>query len=340
MYKTEDFSYFLPKELIAQTPVTPRDFSRLLIYGRREKSVGHKHFYNLPDLLNAGDVLVINNTKVIPARIFASTENGGKAELLLLTKLSQNKYEALVKPGRKALPDKILQINNELRARIVEKTESGGRIVEFMCERPFEELLYEVGTMPLPPYITRELKEQSRYQTVYSKFDGSSAAPTAGLHFTPELLQKLKDKGVIIAQILLHVGLGTFRPVKAENIADHKMHGEFYRIDKEAADIINLAKDEGRRIIAVGTTSVRTLESACDKDGKVAACEGKTDIFIYPPYEFKCVDSIITNFHLPQSTLIMLISAFMGKEQTLELYDLAVREKYRFFSFGDAMFIY
>ena len=336
--KTSDFDYYLPQELIAQTPATPRDSSRLLVYDRKTDKVEHKRFYDLPDYLKSGDVLVINDTKVLPARIYCYTAHGGKVELLLLKRRDLTDWEVLVKPGKKAKKGAVLTVNEELSVEILgnAEDESGGREVRFIFDGVFEDILERVGEMPLPPYITEKLKDKTRYQTVYAKTEGSSAAPTAGLHFTEELLDKLKNKGVIIAKVLLHVGLGTFRPVKEEEITAHKMHSEYYEIGKETADIVNAAKKEGRRVIAVGTTSVRTLESVADENGFIKETKGNTEIFIYPPYKFKCVDALITNFHLPKSTLVMLVSAFATREKTLELYNLAVKEKYRFFSFGDA----
>ncbi len=337
MMKTSDFDYNLPEELIAQTPVYPRDSSRLLVYDRKNKSIEHKHFFDIKNYLKKGDVLVRNNTKVLPARIFAYTKNGGKVEILLLKRFNLNEWEVLVKPGKKAKPNTELIINEELSLKVLSTIEeSGSRRVEFFYNGVFEDIISRVGEMPLPPYIKEKLKDQSRYQTVYAKVDGSAAAPTAGLHFTEELIKELTDMGVIIVDVLLHVGLGTFRPVKAENILDHHMHSEYYEISKESADIINKAKKEGRRVIAVGTTSVRTLESASDEKGYVKPVKDNTEIFIYPPYKFKCVDALITNFHLPKSTLLMLVSAFSSKEEILEVYKTAVQEKYRFFSFGDA----
>lgn len=334
--KTEDFNYYLPEELIAQTPCEPRDSSRLLVYHKAEKTIEHRVFRDVIDYLKKGDVLVINNTKVYPARMFALTENGGKVEILLLKRLSITDWECLVKPGKKATEGRILTVNERLKLEILERTKSGERIIRFIFEGVFEEILDSVGEMPLPPYIKEKLKDKDRYQTVYCKNQGSSAAPTAGLHFTKELLSKIREKGVEIAEIELNVGLGTFRPVKVENLNDHVMHSEHYRIDEKASEIINNAKRDGRRIIAVGTTSVRTLESSADDNGFIKAESRDTQIFIYPPYKFKCVDALITNFHLPESTLIMLVSAFLGREETLEMYNTAVKEKYRFFSFGDA----
>ena len=335
--KTSDFDYFLPEELIAQTPVYPRDSSRLLVYDSKVDKIEHKHFYDIKNYLKKGDVLVRNNTKVLPARLFAKTINGGKVEILLLKRLNLTDWEVLCKPGKKAKIGTILTLANDLSAEIIGIVEeTGGRIVKFIYSGVFEDIISRLGEMPLPPYITEKLKDQSRYQTVYAKLDGSAAAPTAGLHFTDELLSNLQSMGVEIVDVLLHVGLGTFRPVKADDVKDHHMHSEYYEISEESANIINKAKKEGRRIIAVGTTSVRTLESACDEFGFVKAVKDNTEIFLYPPYKFKCVDGLITNFHLPKSTLIMLVSCLSSREKILEIYNTAVNEKYRFFSFGDA----
>lgn len=334
--KTSDFYYDLPEELIAQTPAEPRDSSRLLVYDRATGKVEHKVFRDLGDYLKKGDLLVVNTTKVYPARLFAYTEHGGKVEILLLKRINLTDWECLVKPGKKCREGTILVINEELSAEIVSKTEDGGRIISFRFDGVFEDILSRVGEMPLPPYIHEKLKDKDRYQTVYCKQEGSAAAPTAGLHFTLRLIDELKRKGVEFAEVNLHVGLGTFRPVKVENAEEHKMHVEYCEISEENAKKINEAKAEGRRVIAVGTTSVRTLESFASADGKVKAGSMDTDIFIYPPYTFKCVDAMITNFHLPESTLVMLVGAFVGKDKILELYNLAAKEKYRFFSFGDA----
>lgn len=337
--KKSDFYYDLPEELIAQTPAEPRDSSRLLVYDRVSDKVEHKIFRDIKNYLRKGDVLVVNNTKVLPARLFAHTEHGGKVEVLLLKRLSALRWEVLVKPGKKCRPGTVLTIEEKLSLTVASVTESGERIVDFKCDGVFEEALERVGSMPLPPYIHEKLKDKNRYQTVYAKTDGSAAAPTAGLHFTPQLLEEIKAMGVEVAEILLHVGLGTFRPVKEDAITDHKMHSEYYEVNERAADIISRAKRKGRRVIAVGTTSVRTLESAAKDDGTIEPCRGNTSIFIYPPYKFRCVDALITNFHLPESTLIMLVAAMVGREKILELYKTAVEEKYRFFSFGDCMFI-
>ena len=338
--KTSDFDYYLPEELIAQTPVYPRDSSRLLVFDRKKDTFEHKHFYDIVDYLKEGDVLVRNNTRVLPARMFAYTPNGAKVEVLLLKRFDLTEWEVLVKPGKKARVGAKLTLSNELSLEVLENIEeTGSRRVKFYFDGVFEDIISRLGEMPLPPYITEKLKDQERYQTVYAKVDGSAAAPTAGLHFTDELIEKIKAKGVTIVDVLLHVGLGTFRPVKTDDILSHHMHSEYYEISSESAEIINKAKREGRRIIAVGTTSVRTLESAADNDGFVKAVKDNTEIFIYPPYKFKCVDALITNFHLPKSTLIMLVSALSTREKILDLYNTAVSEKYRFFSFGDSCMI-
>ena len=338
--KTSDFDYFLPENLIAQTPATPRDSSRLLVYDREKDKVYHKHFYDVKDFLKKGDVLVRNNTRVLPARMFGYTPNGGKVEVLLLKRFNLNEWEVLVKPGKKAKPGAKLVFNQELCLEVLETIEeSGSRRVRFEYNGVFEDVISRIGEMPLPPYITEKLSDKERYQTVYAKVDGSAAAPTAGLHFTDSLIEEIKAMGVEIVDVLLHVGLGTFRPVKSEDILEHHMHSEYYEIDQTACDVINKAKKEGRRIIAVGTTSVRTLESVADENGFLKATKGNTEIFIYPPYKFKCVDALITNFHLPKSTLLMLVSSLSTREKILELYNLAVQEKYRFFSFGDACLI-
>ena len=335
-YKKQDFYYDLPEEQIAQTPAEPRDSSRLLKYDLKTKTIEDKIFRDIVDELKAGDLLVVNNTKVLPARIYAKTEHGGAVEILLLKRYDLKTWEVLMRPGKKGKIGAKMTVSEGLAFEVKGITETGERIIEFAFEGSFEDILLKVGTMPLPPYIKEKLKEQSRYNTVYSKIDGSAAAPTAGLHFTPELLEKLRAKGVEIAEVLLHVGLGTFRPVSEEIITNHKMHSEFYQIGEEAARKINAAKREGRRVIAVGTTSVRTLESVADENGFVRACQGNTEIFLYPPYKMKCVDGLITNFHLPESTLIMLVACLTGREEILSVYEYAVRGGYRFFSFGDA----
>ncbi len=339
--KVTDFDYELPEALIAQFPVEPRDTSRLLTLNKVTGAVEHKaHFYELVEELNEGDVLVFNNTKVIPARLYGHREgSGGKVEVLLLTPCGENRWECLVKPGKKCPVGQVIVFDERLKATVLDKTDFGGRIVEFTVDGIFDDIIQEIGEMPLPPYIHEKLEDKERYQTVYAKEKGSAAAPTAGLHFTPELLEKIKDKGVELEFVTLHVGLGTFRPVSVESIEDHDMHSEFYSVSPETAARINDAKAKGRRIIAVGTTSVRTLESASTDDGVLQGTSGWTQIFIYPGYTFKMVDALVTNFHLPQSTLLMLISALAGREHCLAAYEEAVREKYRFFSFGDAMFI-
>lgn len=339
MLKTSDFYYDLPEELIAQTPVYPRDSSRLLVYDRQNDKILDAHFKDILNIFNKGDLLVVNNTKVLPARMFAYTVHGGKVEILLLKRINLTDWEVMVKPGKKAKEGITLTINEELSLTVLSRTESGGRIVKFHYDGVFEDIISRAGEMPLPPYIHEKLKDQDRYQTVYAKNAGSSAAPTAGLHFTSELIQALKEKGVEFATVELKVGLGTFRPVKVDNLEEHQMHSEWYEITKENAEIINKAKREGRRVIAVGTTSVRTLETVADDNGYVKAQSGDTSIFIYPPYKFKCVDSLITNFHLPESTLIMLVSCLSTREKILDIYKYAVENKYRFFSFGDACLI-
>ncbi|HIX47140.1 MAG TPA: tRNA preQ1(34) S-adenosylmethionine ribosyltransferase-isomerase QueA [Candidatus Borkfalkia faecigallinarum] len=334
-----DYDYELPEELIAQTPAEPRDSSRLLVYDRATGKREHRIFRDIKEYLRPGDVLVVNNTKVLPARLYAYTKNGGKVEVLLLKRRDLNEWEVLVRPGKKAKVGAELIVSEELSLTVVDRTDTGERIVRFHFDGVFEDILSRLGSMPLPPYIHEKLKDKDRYQTVYCKTDGSAAAPTAGLHFTQELLAEIRAMGVEIAEVLLHVGLGTFRPVKEEDLTHHVMHSEFYKVDERAAEIVNAAKREGRRVIAVGTTSVRTLETVADEQGMLRPCSGDTSIFIYPPYRFKCVDALITNFHLPESTLIMLVSAFMGREQCLSVYREAVEERYRFFSFGDAMMI-
>ena len=338
-YKKSDFYYDLPERLIAQTPATPRDSSRLLVYNRETRKAEDKIFRDVIDYLKPGDVLVVNNTKVLPARMYALTPHGGVVEVLLLKRYDLKTWEVLMRPGKKGKVGVKMKVNDELSFTVKDVTETGERVVEFEYDGVFEDILSKVGTMPLPPYIKEKLQDQTRYNTVYSKVDGSAAAPTAGLHFTPELLEKIKAKGVQIAQVLLHVGLGTFRPVSEEIITDHKMHSEYYQIDEESARIINQAKAEGRRVIAVGTTSVRTLESVANDRGMVEPKSGNTEIFLYPPYKMKCVDALITNFHLPESTLIMLVACLTGREEILDLYKYAVEKEYRFFSFGDATLV-
>lgn len=338
--KLEDFVYDLPEELIAQTPVEPRDSSRLLVLNRADGTIEHKHFYDVVDYLNAGDVLVINHTKVLPARLWAHRESGAVIEVLLVQQVDLYHWKALVRPGRKARPgEKLIFKEGLLTAEVMEVVEEGMRLIRFDYEGNFMAILDELGTMPLPPYIHEKLEDQSRYQCVYAKDPGSAAAPTAGLHFTEELLDKIRAKGVTVAEVLLNVGLGTFRPVKVENIEDHEMHSEYYEIDEATAQIINDCRARGGRVISVGTTSTRTLETVSTEDGIVHAGSGWTQKFIYPGYHYKAVDSLITNFHLPGSTLMMLVSAFATREQIMQAYATAVEEKYRFFSFGDAMLI-
>ena len=337
--KKSDFWFDLPEELIAQTPLDKRDESRLLVVDKNTGALEHKSFHDLPSLLTKGDCLVLNDSRVLPARLLGSRESGGAVEILLLKDLGENRWECLSRPGRKTRPGtKLIFGNGELKAEVKEVTEGGNRIVEFYYEGIFLEVLERLGKMPLPPYIHEELKDSERYQTVYSKELGSAAAPTAGLHFTNELLDEIRAKGVKTAFVTLHVGLGTFRPVKEENIEDHDMHSEFCMIPRETADIVNETKKNGGRIISVGTTSCRTLESFAEEDGTLKASSGWTDIFIYPGYRFKCIDALITNFHLPESTLIMLVSALAGRENVLNAYKAAVENRYRFFSFGDACF--
>lgn len=339
LMKKSSYYYDLPQELIAQTPIEPRDQSRLLVYNRQTKKIEHKIFKNIIDYLKAGDVLVVNNTKVLPARLYGYKDTGAKIEVLLQKRLDLYTWEAISKPFKRLKIGTILTFSKNLSCEIIEKGEYGLCKIKFIFDGVFEERLSEVGQIPLPPYIHEKLQNKDRYQTVYSKVEGSSAAPTAGLHFTKELLQRIKEKGVEIVEVLLHVGLGTFRPVKEENILDHQMHSEYIEMSQENADIINKAKQENRRVIAVGTTSVRVLESCADENVKIHAIKKDTDIFIYPSYKFKVVDGLITNFHLPESTLIMLVSAFAGFDETMQIYNEAVKSQYRFFSFGDAMFI-
>lgn len=340
MYKLDDYDYLLPEELIAQTPVEPRDSSRLMVLNREDKSIEHKKFSDIISYLKKGDLLVLNSTRVIPARLIGRKENGVVVEIFLLKRLDLTTWECLVRPGKRLKIGSEVFIGSELKAVIEEIKENGNRVVSFSFEGIFEEILYKLGEMPLPPYITERLSEKERYQTVYSIKGESVAAPTAGLHFTKELLNKIEENGVEIAEIFLDVGIGTFRPVKSENILEHEMHSETYEIPENAAEKINRAKSEGRRVVAVGTTSVRTVESAANEEGIITAGKASTSIFIYPGYRFKTVDALITNFHLPKSTLVMLVSAFAGKEFVFEAYKKAVEERYRFFSFGDAMFLY
>lgn len=339
--KKEDFYFDLPEELIAQHPSEKREESRLLVLDKKSGDIEHKNFKDILDYLQKGDCLVLNDTRVIPARLFGQREEtGGKVEFLLLKRLDDDKWETLVKPGKKAkIGNKISFGDGVLKGEIIDILQGGTRIIKFYYEGIFEEILDKLGEMPLPPYITEKLDDKERYQTVYSKKEGSAAAPTAGLHFTHDLLKKIEDKGVKIAYITLHVGLGTFRPVKVEDINEHKMHSEYYEMSKETADIINETKEAGNRVFSVGTTSTRTLESIANDNGRVEAKKGWTDIFIYPGYKFRIVDNLITNFHLPESTLIMLVSALAGRDNVLNAYKIAVDEKYRFYSLGDAMLI-
>lgn len=339
--KRQDFYYELPEELIAQDPLEDRSSSRLLVLDKESGAVSHHVFKDVIDYLNEGDCLVINDTKVLPARLIgAKVGTDAKIEVLLLKRKENNIWETLVKPGKKAkIGTKISFGDGLLMGEVVDIVEEGNRLIQFTYEGIFEEILDQLGQMPLPPYITHHLEDKNRYQTVYAEHTGSAAAPTAGLHFTPELLEKIEKKGVDIARVTLHVGLGTFRPVKVDEITDHHMHSEFFRIEEEAATKINRAKDTGKKVICVGTTSCRTVESAADETGHLKACSGWTEIFIYPGYQFKVLDSLITNFHLPESTLVMLVSALAGREYVLAAYEEAVKERYRFFSFGDAMLI-
>lgn len=337
----KDFDYELPEELIAQDPLKDRAGSRLMVLNRRTGEVEHRHFRDILGYLNAGDCLVLNNTKVIPARLHGVKEDTqAHIEVLLLRRRDKDVWETLVKPGKKAkCGTRIVFGDGLLTGEVTGIVEEGNRLIRFTYEGIFEEILDRLGQMPLPPYITHELLDKNRYQTVYAKYDGSAAAPTAGLHFTEELLEQAKEKGIRIAEVTLHVGLGTFRPVKVENVLDHHMHAEFYMVSAEAAETVNRTKQEGGRVVAVGTTSTRTLESAADADGMLRETSGWTEIFIYPGYQFKVIDALITNFHLPQSTLVMLVSALAGRERVLDAYRIAVKERYRFFSFGDAMYI-
>ena len=335
-----DFNYHLPEELIAQHPAHDRDMSRLMVLDKKTGEIEHKIFKDITNYINKGDCLVLNNTKVIPARLLGEKDGtGGKIEFVLLKKVNGDDWEVILKPGRKAKPGVVFTFGNGLlKAEILEVLEEGNRLVRFKYDGVFEQILDKVGIMPLPPYITEKLEDPQRYQTVYAKYNGSAAAPTAGLHFTKELLSELQSKGVNIAYVTLHVGLGTFRPVKVEDITKHKMHSEYYSISKETCDIVNSTKKNGGKVISVGTTSCRVLETA-GKSGILEASDGWTDIFIYPGYQFKIIDRLITNFHLPESTLIMLVSSLAGRENVLNAYNAAVKERYRFFSFGDAMFI-
>lgn len=339
IYSTKTYNYDLPESQIAQTPIEPRDHSKMLVYDRAEDTITHKHFYDVIDYLNKGDVLVVNNTRVIPARLLGTkVSTGAKAEVFLLEKKQENVWKVLLKPARKLKIGTIISFDDNFSCEVIEHFDMGEAVVKFTeTKGTFDENLQRVGTMPLPHYIHKKLADKERYQTVYSKTEGSSAAPTAGLHFTPELLEKIKDKGIIVVAVLLHVGLGTFRPVSETNILKHDMHTEYYEVTKEVADTINDAKANGHKIIAVGTTSVRTLESVAKKfDGKMHEDKGNTNIFIYPGFKWNIVDHLITNFHLPESTLIMLVSSFCGIKNTLNFYSVAVKENYRFYSFGDA----
>lgn len=338
--RTSDFYFDLPEELIAQDPLPDRSSSRLLMLDKNSGETKHETFKNIIDYLNPGDCLVLNNTKVIPARLIGNRETGGQVEVLLLKRHENDVWETLVKPGKKCKPGaKLVFGDGILKAEVLETVEEGNRLIQFKYEGIFEEVLDKLGEMPLPPYITHKLQDKNRYQTVYAKYEGSAAAPTAGLHFTNELLKQIEEKGVKIAYVTLHVGLGTFRPVKVDNVLEHHMHSEYYEITKEAADTINAAKKAGNKVICVGTTSCRTIESAADENGHLEPKCDNTEIFIYPGYRFKVLDELITNFHLPESTLVMLVSALAGKENVLSAYEEAIKERYRFFSFGDAMFI-
>ena len=338
--KVSEFNYDLPEELIAQVPIEKRDESRLMVLNRKDQTIEHKTFKDIIDYLEPGDCLVRNNTKVIPARIYGKKETGAKVEFLLLNNIEGDIWESIVRPGNKLhVGAKVIFGDGILKAEILDTMPGGTRKVKFEYDGIFNEILDKIGLMPLPPYIHEELKEKDRYQTVYAKYDGSAAAPTAGLHFTPELLKKIEEKGIDIANVTLHVGIGTFRPVKEENVEEHDMHSEHFYIKEDDAEKINKAKRNKKRVIAVGTTSCRVLETIADENGMVKETEGDTKIFIYPGYKFKCLDGLITNFHLPQSTLLMLVSALAGKDFILKAYNEAVKEKYRFFSFGDAMFI-
>ena len=338
--KTSDFYFDLPEELIAQDPLLDRSSSRLLMLDKNSGETKHETFKNIIDYLNPGDCLVLNNTKVIPARLIGNRETGGQVEVLLLKRHQNDVWETLVKPGKKCKPGAKLYFGDEVfQIAHINKTQEGNRLIKFEYEGIFEEVLDKLGEMPLPPYITHKLQDKNRYQTVYAKYEGSAAAPTAGLHFTNELLKAIEEKGVKIAYVTLHVGLGTFRPVKVDNVLEHHMHSEYYEVSKEAAEAINSTKESGNKVICVGTTSCRTIESAADENGHLEPKCDNTEIFIYPGYKFKVLDELITNFHLPESTLVMLVSALAGKENVLSAYNEAVLEKYRFFSFGDAMFI-
>ncbi len=339
--KVSDFDFFLPEELIAQQPIEPRDHSRLLVMNRHSGALEHRQFYNCIEYLEPGDVLVVNKTRVLPARLFGEkVGTGAKIEIVLLKRVMRDRWEVLIRPGKRVQEGTIIRFGaGELEAVALNKTEAGGRIVDFKYAGVFEEVLDKLGQMPLPHYIRQQLEDKERYQTVYAEVSGSAAAPTAGLHFTPELLGTIRDKGVHVAELVLHVGLGTFRPVQVEHVRDHVMHSEYYQVTPDVANMINQRKQKGGKIVAVGTTCCRTLETVSDKQGQIVPGEGWTDIFIFPGYEFKVVDRLITNFHLPKSSLVMLVSAFAGREQVMQAYETAIEAGYRFFSFGDAMFI-
>jgi len=337
---TSDFTFDLPENQIAQTPIVNREKSKLMVLDRKSETIEHKSFYNILEHLNEGDCLVMNNSRVLPARMFGTKTTGAVIEILLLKRQTLDRWECLVKPGKRAKPGTIINFSDKLEGQVLEDLEDGVKLLEFKYDGVFESIIEELGEMPLPPYIKEKLEDQERYQTVYAEVNGSAAAPTAGLHFTEDLMEKIREKGVSIAYVTLHVGLGTFRPVKVDNVDDHIMHSEYYELNEYNADIIRNAKGKGGRIISVGTTSTRTLESICKKLGKLEMDSGWTDIFIYPGYEFQAIDALITNFHLPESTLLMLVSAFSNREYILKAYKEAVDNNYRFFSFGDAMFIY
>ena len=336
LMSTKSYFYNLPEEQIAQTPVEPRDSSRLLVYHKDSGKIEHKIFRDIVDFLKKDDVLVVNNTRVLPARLYGKKDTGAVIEVLLLKRIDLTTWETLAKPGKRLKKGTIINFSEELKGEVIDDTDFGGKIIKFSFDGVFEDIIDKLGVMPLPPYIHNQYKDKERYQTVYNKITGSSAAPTAGLHFTKELLEKIRAKGVTIVEVLLHVGLGTFRPVNEDNILSHQMHSEYIEVNEETAEFLNDAKKQGRRIVAVGTTSVRVLESATDENGIIHPCQKETDIFIYPGYKFKMVDALVTNFHLPESTLIMLVSAFIGFDETMNMYNIAVKEKYRFFSFGDA----
>lgn len=338
--KKSTYYYDLPEELIAQSPANPRDSARLLVFDKKTKKIEHKHFYDILDYLTPNDVLVLNNSRVLPARIYGNKDGtGANIEVLLNKRINLTDWEVIAKPAKRIKEDSIISFGNKLKMKLLERLTDGVLKVRFIFDGRFEEILEEIGSMPLPPYITKKLENNEDYQTIYSKEKGSAAAPTAGLHWTEELLQKVKDKGIEVLEVMLHVGLGTFRPVKEDDILNHEMHSEYFEVSNDVANHINIAKKQGKRIIACGTTTVRVLESVAVKKGEIKAYCGDTNIFIYPPYEFKIVDGLITNFHLPESTLLMLVSAFEGLDNIKNIYDIAVKEKYRFFSFGDAMLL-